>query len=396
MAVDAAQILRQSYASPVDAARMMELAADKGAEAQAAQQTGSINGAHVVVESDPMAQLMDSMEELSFQFEEKGMKKIGERKMGEAQGARSAYVKAVEKWSALFPDMPDSQFAARILRMLRNSVASGRQMGSLDLLRELGRGSTDPSHQYALLDILEQSLAGDEADLRSLVRQARQQLESAKGPEIRAGVNLAQEINARAATPAEMQNLRDMYRSEVVGFTTPQDCFRSLLAARGPGGLADAIEFLIAGCGKDLKSALPSLGEEALSRILTDLQCVQVLNTVMDKLTLLAGRMGSLFGEACLLNGEQMTGRVLDFTEQTFVAPGAIAAFIGECGVKKLLAQLDFATELTKLFRQLSPRLFRKESDRAQLIDSTQEHLDALVMREEEEDDDAEGQGGAA
>lgn len=390
MAIDAAQILRQTYASQADAARMMELASGKEAPVQAPQQSGQIMGAQVVVEADPMAELMDSMEELSFQFEETGMKKIGERKMGEAQGSRSAYVKAVEKWMALFPDMPDNEFASRILRMLRHAKASGRPMGSLDLLRELGRGSTDPSHQFAMLDILEQALGGDEGDLRTLISQARRQLENAKGPEIRAGINLAQEINARATTPGEMQNLREMYRSEVVGFTTPQDCFRSLVSARGPGGLSDAIAFLIAGCGKDLKSAMPSLGEEALSRILTDLQCVQVLNTVMDKLTLLAGRMAKQFGEMCQMNGEQMTGRVLDFTEQQFVPSSAIAAFIGECGVRKLLAQLDFATELTKLFRQLSPRLFRKESDRKQLIDSTQEHLDELIMREEQEGDDEE------
>lgn len=320
------------------------------------------------------------------------MKKVGERKMGEAQGSRSAYIKALEKWMALFPDMPKGDYAARMLRMLRQAKASGHLPGALDLLKELGRGSTDPSHQYAMLDMLEQSLGGDEGDLRSLIHQARQQLENAKGPEIRAGINLAEEINSRAATPGEMQNLREMYRSEVVGFTTPQDCFRSLLAARGPGGLADAIAFLISGCGKDLNSAMPSLEGEALSRILTDLQCVQVLNTVMDKLSLLSGRMASQFNIHCLLNGEQMTGRVIDFTEQAFVSAGAIEAFIGECGVRKLLAQMDFARELTRLFRQLSPRLFRKEGDRQQLLDSTQEHLDALVMREEEEGEEEGGE----
>ena len=389
MAIDAAQILRQTYASQVDVAQMMELAAGKGEQVQVSQQTGQIMGANVVVESDPLAELMDSMEELSFQFEETGMKKVGERKMGEAQGARSAYVKAVEKWMALFPDMPNTEFAARMARKLRQALHGGNPMDARELLKELGRGSTDPSHQFAMLDILEQSLGGDETQLRALVKQARQQLEQAKGPEIRAGINLAEEINSRASTPGEMQNLRDMYRSEVVGFSTPQECFRSLLAARGAGGLADAISFLIAGCGKDLSSMFPSMEKEALSRILTDLQCVQVLNTVMDKLGLLAGRMTKQFAEHCLLTGEQMTGRVLDFTEQSFVPTGAIAAFIGECGVRKLLAQMDFARELTRLFRQLSPRLFRKESDRQQLVDATQEHLDELIMREEEEGEEA-------
>jgi type III secretion system TyeA family effector delivery regulator len=93
------------------------------------------------------------------------------------------------------------------------------------------------------------------------------------------------------------------------------------------------------------------------------------------------------FGDTCLLNGEQLTGRVLDFTEQPFVSSSAIAAFVGECGMAKLLAQMDFTRELTRLFRQLSPRLFAKEGDRQRLVDATQEHLDDLITRENEEEE---------
>ena len=177
-----------------------------------------------------------------------------------------------------------------------------------------------------------------------------------------------------------------MYRGEVVGFTTPQECFRSLLASRGPEGLKDAIAFLIAGCGADLKSSSPSLEAAALGRILTDLQCVQVLQTVLDALTALGVRMDRQFGEKCRLDGEQMAGRILDFTEQSYVAPDGIASFIGDCGMKALLARMDFARELTGLFRRLSPRLFSREGDRERLVDAAQEHLDALITEENEQE----------
>ncbi|MBO7382461.1 MAG: TyeA family type III secretion system gatekeeper subunit, partial [Muribaculaceae bacterium] len=217
---------------------------------------------------------------------------------------------------------------------------------------------------------------------------AKAMLAEAKGPEIRAGINLAEEVNARATTPAEMQDLRDMYRGEVIGFTKPQECFRALLSARGPEGIKSAIEFLIAGCGIDLKSAFPSMDRAELGRILTDLGCVQVLQTVMESLEKLVARMGNEFGEKCLLNGEQMTGRVMDFTEQSFVVAAGIAAFIGECGVRKLLAKIDFAQELTILFRKLSSRLFPREGDRQRLLDATQEHLDSLITEENERDEE--------
>ena len=237
-----------------------------------------------------------------------------------------------------------------------------------------------------MLDILEQAFGDGEENLRALVRQAKTMLAETKGPEVRAGINLAEEVNARATTPEQMQELRDMYRREVVGFTKPQDCFRSLLASHGPGRLAEAISFLISGCGRDLASSAPSLESEALGRILTDLGCVQSLHTVLEEFTGLALRMGREFGEKCLLNGEQMTGRVIDLTEQAFVAAGAIAAFEGECGIAGLLAKMDFARELTRLFRRLSPRLFAKEGDRQRLVDAAQEHLDGLIAEENEEE----------
>ena len=384
MALDAAQILRQTYAAGaerIDVASLM-----RQAEPQAVAR-GELMGTAVVVEADPMAELMDSMEELSFQFEEKTAKRVGERRLGEMQGPRSALLKAIETWMSMMPDMPGRDFITRLARGLRSASAAGNLPDARELLKELARGSTDPSHQFAMLDILEQAFGAGEEELAALVRQAKATLAEAKGPEIRAGINLAEEVNARATTPEQMQELRDLYRSEVVGFTSPQDCFRSLLAARGPGHLAEAISFLIAGCGKDLSSSAPSLEAAALGRILTDLGCVQSLQTVLEEFTKLAARMGREFGENCRLNGEQMTGRVVDLTEQAFVVAGAIAAFEGECGLAGLLARMDFTRELTRLFRKLSPRLFAKEGDRQRLVDAAQEHLDGLIAQENEEEE---------
>ena len=386
MAFDAAQILRQTYAAGAEAAQMREMA-DVARPAAAQVERGEMMGTAFMVEADPMAELLDSMEELSFQFEEKTAKRVADRKLGEMQGPRSALVRAVESWITMMPDMPGREFISRTLRNLRSSAANGNVPDSRELLKSLARGSTDPSHMFAMLDIMEQAFGEGEDMLRELVMRTKAQLAEERGPEIRAGINLAEEVNARATTPEEMRELRDMYRSEVVGFSSPQDCFRSLVAARGADGLKAAIDFLIAGCGTDLKSASPSLDAAALGRILTDLQCVQVLETVMEALANLGSRMKMQFGEPCALNGEQMTGRVLDFTEQAFVAAPGIAAFIADCGLKALLARMDFARELTALFRKLSPRLFAREGDRQRLVDAAQEHLDELIT----EENDAEG-----
>ena len=385
MAFDAAQILRQTYAAGADAARMAELARPPD-EVSTAPDVGELMGTAVVIDDDPDADLMDSMEELAFQFEEKAVKTLAERRLGPLQGSRASFARALEAWFSLMPDMPGRDRLDRFAQNLRRTGASGIMPSREEIMKALGRESTDPTHQFAMLDLLEQMFGEDEKALLDLIRQTRTQLMAEKGADIKAGINLAEEVNARATTPGEMQELRDLYRSEVVGFTKVQDCFRSLLAERGPSGLADAIEFLIAGCGKDLAAQSPSMEKEALGRILTDLQCVQVLQTVMEALSRLSARMGTQFADPCLLNGQQLTGQVLELTERSFVPPEAIAHLLGECGMRKLLSQMDFTRELTRLFRQLSPRLFAKEGDRQRLVDAAQEHLDGLVALENEQE----------
>lgn len=91
---DAAQVLRHSI-QPNRLESLQAYAPAEAASTQAAER-GELMGTQFVVESDPLAELQDSMEELSFQFEEKSAKKLADRKLGETRNRRSAYVQALE------------------------------------------------------------------------------------------------------------------------------------------------------------------------------------------------------------------------------------------------------------------------------------------------------------
>lgn len=390
MSFDAAQFLRNPIRMDRSDLMMPQVRAE--AEPQAAEK-GMLGGMEVTLEADPATELQDSMEELSMMFEEKATKKLGERKLGEARGRASAYVEALEAWMKAMPDMPGREKAEELLRNLRQSVREGNAGSPKELKQQLAQLSRDPSHQFALLDVLEQAVGAEETELHALLRATRGSLLEERGSEIRAGINLATEVNARATTPEEMGALRDLYRSEILGFTSPQDCFRSILAQRGPGSLSAAIEFLRAGCGADLSCAEPSRDPIALRRILLDLQCVQVLQTVLDTMQSLSVRMNREFGIMLNRDSEAMTGTIVSFTERGHVQEGELAAFESECGVKELLARMDFARELLGIFRKLSPRLFDLEDDRLRLIEVAEEHLDGIISEEsegEEEDEEAD------
>ena len=351
---------------------------------KAAVESGQAMGYTLQVVQDPAADLADSMEELSFQFEEKEMKTAGERKLGEMRGPRSAYITAVDQWQKVLPDMPGGPYMERMLSQLRQAQAKGQMPDVRQFLAKLGEGSQDPSHQFAMIEVMEKALGEGDAELKALLAAAKRELMETRGPEVRAGINLAEQINAQAQDAGEMRDLRDLYRGEVLGFKGPQDCFRSLLASRGAGRMGEAVDFLIKGCGVDIASASPTKSVEELHRILEDLQCVNVLTAVMDKSEQLAGKMQSVFGIRCQMTGEQITGRIMEFTEMPFVGAASIASLISSCGINPLLAQLYFCTGLVGLFRQLSSRLFRDEEARAGLVDAGQEHLDGLVLLEEE------------
>lgn len=388
MAFDGAQFLR----NPIRFDRMdtmMPGVLDMPGSAKALE-TGRLGGATVVVQTDATADLMDSMEELSMQFEEKSAKKLSDRKLGDTRQRSSAYINAIAIWMKTLPDMPGKRDLDKLLMTLRRMAQEGRLVDTSVIRGMLAKLSQDSSHQFAMLDILESALGAEEGEALSLIKSARESLMKEKGGEIRAGINLASEINARSTSPEEMSDLRNLYRSEVLGFKSPQDCFRSLLASRGAGGLDAAVDFLFKGCGIDLASAKPSLDSVKLGRIMQDLQCVQVLKTVLGMMDELGARMGKEFGVKMLLGAEAMTSRIVDFTEKPFVSPGQIASFVAECAVMKLLAQMDFTREMMNVFRKLSTRLFASEDDRAKLIDSTQEHLDSLIAEEIDPDEGEE------
>ena len=121
MQLDAAQILRQTIASTT-----FDTAASGAQKADTPVQSGVAMGFGVQVQEDPAAELMDSMEELSFQFEEKEAKDVSERKLGESKRAGNAQIEAIQSWMKMMPDMPGADFLRRIDICFRALLAVDR------------------------------------------------------------------------------------------------------------------------------------------------------------------------------------------------------------------------------------------------------------------------------
>ncbi len=259
----------------------------------------------------------------------------------------------------------------------------GQLPNTREFLKQLAQGSKDPSHQFAMMEVLEALLQAGDKDIAKLVADARKELVAEKGAEVRVGLNLAEAVNSRTQKPEEMQALRDLYRAEVVGFRSPQECFASLLSTRGPGRLQEAIDFLVEGAGVDLNSPSPSREPAELRRIMLDLQCVNVLKTVYDRAGDMLRRVGREFGEKPLLDAERLTGRIMDMTRIPFSSKESVADFIDACGIRSTAARMDFCREFQGWVRDLSPRLFANEQGRLDTVAAAQELLDDLIAEME-------------
>lgn len=378
--INAAQVLRNLNAQAVEAQQKAYSATDT----QKTGETGKSMGYAVKMMSDPGESLMDSMEELSMSFEEKKLNDIGKRKLGEMRGKSTLMATMIDKWMKTLPDMPDQAHLEKLLRQIRSLLQQGGTPS--DLLKLLEGDSDDATEQYAMLDVLENAGGLDDAS-KNLILAAKSLLQRTKGEEIRAGLNLAQIVNARSSDISELKELRKLYRNEVLGYRNPQDCFRSLLAQRGAEGIKLSLDFLVEACGIDLQSASPSKSKTELGRILGDLQCVSTLTAVLDRTNILVAKMARQFGEKTALDGTALMGKLIDLTEKSFVDKREIVSLEKSVGLGSTLGRLYFMTSLQGIVRQLSSRLFEDESTRTRLVDAVQEHLDDLVAEQQKVDD---------
>ena len=349
---------------------------------------GQAMGFQIETQPDAVAMLTDSLEEISSMFEETEVKNMGDREIGDKRKTENRYTARVRFWTNKLSDMPNSDVIARILRRIRNAGMTTPEQ----LMRLLQDASEDVTHQFAMLECLEEALSEthEDAQLLATVRQARQELERTKGPEIRVGINLAELLQEHGGDAEEMQAKRDLYRGEILGFDDPQTCFKSLLASQGADRLGEAIDFLMTACSVDMAAATPSTQPEELRRIIVDLQSVEVLKTVLERFDKLEMRMDKMFGESLLMSGEKMTGEVLDMTHQAFLNGSVIEAFVAAVGLKKLYPKMDFMRELSAIIRSMSMRCFPDNDSRLRLIDGAQEYLDELVREDEASQEDGE------
>ena len=392
MAINATQMSNQALNSGnIDAIRNASFTPLQSNEAGA--DSGIANGVKFVVEGaeTSSAPKLEEARVLTSNFilaDE--MPPIGDLKLGNGPDPRQLdpkqpYFTAVENWQKILPDMPEGAFGEQLLSQLRGMRKGGILPNTRDFLRMLAAKVPDVSVQYAMLQTLAMLASIGDKDILALIKEANKELMAENGAAIRAGVNIAETVNAKTADPEKMQELRDLYRQEVGGYKSPLDCIRSL-AARS-GSLDAELDFLVESAEADLnsKALSPSRDPEELGRIMSDLKNVQSIKSTCDEVTKMIGRMGEQFGETASLGAAEATERLITLMAGPAVSKEDIAAFIGELGAKGAQTRYDCCKEFQKMMRKLPDSLFAGGNEaRLGAVAATQALLDDLTAELEE------------
>ena len=350
--------------------------------------SGTVNGVKFTLDEVPDAKVMNALDEVSRLFADRVTKPIGGHQIGERLTAEQQYFTAVDSWKKIFPEMPgDAQIEGR-LRELRQQVRDNTLVINADLLlRIVAEMSAGPGVSYAVLQSMKAMLDPGEVALSALIDEALATLMRTSGRQILTEVNIHEAVNKAATSPADLQKLRDLYKSEVDGFTTPQECYKSLVKERGALRLWESLDFLTESLGQDLQSQLPSRDKEMLGDILTQLKQASILRTVCEELSQLVSRMSKGYGERPAQSPEELTGVLLQMVQSGAATKETVAAFLDQMGIRGLAARNYCCREFQGLVRRMSSDAFAKESDRIGFVDASQDLMDDMVAELEEGED---------
>ncbi|CCB66709.1 type III secretion system gatekeeper subunit SctW [Hyphomicrobium sp. MC1] len=341
--------------------------------------TGQWAGEQVSLQPDPLSLLMDAKEELTFAHSERvESKEIEERNIEEAKPDILKRIERKEMAEEL-PDLDTHQLEAvsEELRTLRAS--SGAILG---LVRER---FSDPSHQYAAL----RQAAADARDtgdpeMEARLNEALQKLEAESGPAIRAGLNVTRTAMELAGGDREAAaTLRASYRDTVFGKPGPAGVYKGILDKFGTEGFSAQIKFLTRAAGDELASTGSSVPAERLRELLSDLSALRTIDTVHERASVMAKRVGKLVkGEIAPV---EIMRRLMPLTEEPVSGPGKLLAVPEQCGVpaRRLDGQILFMRETRELLAMMPAGVFRDMDARFSVLAGANEAMDQLIEREE-------------
>lgn len=300
-------------------------------------------------------------------------------------------VSAVEKLqeTSEFYQRRNPELQARTLLALRTRISSSDTVE--DILRKLSEVYTDLSLADEVLDFLMETA---DANMREVLSQAKAELSRLHEREIQAGRNIAtQARNFSSQGLGSPTALRDLYRNVTANPRDAYTLFQELSSKYPFEKMKTILEFMLHSLGADAKAKGPSISRGELHRLMTETKNMQAILGVfryfhsrMRLITSSFARQGLAL--SATLTFEALAKAFMRFIQERYPSVEKALAMAKSLGIaEEDLAKLIIYLQFRDAMRGVSPRLFRDERHRQELLMCFIETLEELEEEQEEKGD---------
>lgn len=287
------------------------------------------------------------------------------------------------------------EFKKAILLLLLDKVKDCKTKE--EILNILNQFYPDPTLADEALQFLLETTLGD---LKTLVEEAKQSHQDTHGREIKAGANIAEEVQKYvSAGLGAPTRLRDMYRDITGNPRDPVVLFLEFSDKFPYKELRKVLGFLFHSLGADLKSQGPSIEPGLLSRLLQEVRSLQAVLGVYQFFKARTKLINFLFEREGMempknLNFELLAKQFVLLLQERYPTGDKVLQMAGKLGIDKwILAKIIVFSQLRDAIREVAlNQLYRSVQHRDELYNAILEALEALEeeldeYREKEETD---------
>ncbi len=297
-------------------------------------------------------------------------------------------VEAVAEVSEQF-EQKNPELAAISLRSLRSRISKNDSFDQL--LNKILDSYPDLSLADEALDFL---IATADPELAKNLERVKEHIHEEHGREIQAGKNIMTDAqNFAKQNLGSPTSLRDLYRDLTGNPREPSVLFAELATQYTFEKMKTVIAFVLHSLGSDLRSKGPSIEKGELSRLLSEARSMQ---SILGVYRFFQSRMTLLYNAfdryelvvSNRLSFESLARAFMKLVLERYPSSDRVLQIgIGLGLQEELLAQIIILTQMKDAVRQISPRLYRSEQHKQDILASFLETLEDLEEQLEENED---------
>lgn len=288
------------------------------------------------------------------------------------------------------------ELSAKVLMILSSRMGVDDSLD--EMMQKLGETYKDPSLADEAIDFLITSHA-DNPEMLEKFEEMKSVFNDLFGRDIRAGKNIAEQARQFSEEGlGSPTGLRDLYRNIVANPRDPQVLFDELTSLFPYDKLKKIIDFVLHSLGADLKAKGPSISRIELERLFTESRIMQAFESLY---AFFQKRMGLICGQFDLegltlpsaLNFELLAKQLMRLLKERYPSADKVMQLSLALGISgALAAQVIIYTQYRDAMRNISPRLFKSERHRQDLLTAILDALGDLedLLEEEEEKEEEE------